>query len=220
MFTTLSRVRIDEGVLKVLASVDVVGDLGDVAMRGARYGLPGWVREVTQRNRKTKYIYLERAEAEATGNDYLAGAGKASEIAGRQLALLVMAVYADQDAVAASNRSWHHIKVSGPWASEFDELLDGIVREKLPDSAVILLEPVLAKRRQQHEERVTARQRREEAAARLEGIEDQVAELTVEQVEQAEGDLEQAWTGWTPRYSDLRQKLTDRRRQLTDVPGD
>jgi ParB/RepB/Spo0J family partition protein len=215
VFTTLSHVRVDEDVLKVLASVDVVGDLGDVAMRGARYGLPGWVREVTQRNGKTKYVYLERAEAEAQGNDYLAGAVKASEIAGRQLALLVMAVYADQDAVAASNRSWHHVKVSGPWAGEFDQLLDGIVREKLPDSAVTLLEPVLAKRREQHEERAEARKAREQAAARLEAIEDRIGELTVEQVEQAERDLEQAWTGWTPRFSDLRQKLAARREHLT-----
>ena len=214
VYTTLSRVRVDEDVLKVLASVDVVGDLGDMAMRGARYGLPGWVREVTQRNGKTKYVYLERAEAEAQGNDYLAGAVKASEIAGRQLALLVMAVYADQDAVAASNRSWHHVKVSGPWAGEFDQLLDGIVREKLPDSAVTLLEPVLAKRREQHEERAEARKAREQAAARLEGMEDRIAEMTVEQVEQAERDLEQAWTGWTPRYSDLRQKLATRREHL------
>ena len=220
VFTTLSRVRIDEDVLKVLASVDVVGNLGDVAMRGARYGLPGWVREVTQQNGKTKYVYLERAEAEATGNDYLAGAVKASEIAGRQLALLVMAVYADQDAVAASNRSWHNVKVSGPWASEFDQLLDGIVQEKLPDSATTLLAPVLARRRLQHEEHAAARKAREEAAARLEGIEDRIGDLTVEQVEQAERDLEQAWTGWAPRYSDLRQKLITRRGQLTAGQGD
>lgn len=135
VYTTLSRVRVDEAVLKVLASVDVVGKLSDIAMRGARYGLPGWVTEFTQRNGKTKYVYLERAEAEQRAGEYLVGAAKAGEIAGRQLALLVMAVYADQDAVAASNRSWQHVNVSGPWAAEFDTLLDGIVRETLPDSA-------------------------------------------------------------------------------------
>jgi hypothetical protein len=136
VFTTLSRVRVDEAVLKVLASVDVLGELGNVAMRGARYGLPGWVREVTQRNGKTKYVYVERAEAELRATDYLVGASKTADIAGRQLALLVMAVYADQDAVAASNRSWHHVKVSGPWAREFDELLDGILRDRLPESGL------------------------------------------------------------------------------------
>jgi hypothetical protein len=29
-----------------------------------------------------------------------------------------MASYADQDAVAVSNRSWHQVKASGPWAGE------------------------------------------------------------------------------------------------------
>jgi ParB/RepB/Spo0J family partition protein len=219
VFTSLSRVRVDEDVLKVLASVNVVGDLADVAMRGARYGLPGWVREVTQRNGKTKYVYLERADAEAQASDYLSGAVKASEIAGRQLALLVMAVYGNQDAVAASNRSWHHVKVSGPWAREFDQLLDGIIRERLPESALILLEPVLAQRQRQQEERAAALKRREEAVARLEAIEDRIADLTIEQVEQAERDLEHAWTSWTPRYSELRQKLAARREEATVTQG-
>ncbi len=215
VFTTLSRVRVDDAVLKVLASVDVTGHLGDVAMRGARFGLPGWVREATQRNGKTKYIYVERAEAELRANDYLSGAVKAGDIAGRLLALLTMAVHADQDAVAASNRSWHHVKVSGPWASEFDELLDGILREKLSTSALALLEPVLASRRQQQEERAAARRECEEAAARLVGIEERIAELTIEQVDQAERDLNAAWTGWTPRHSELRQMLAARRQELT-----
>ena len=60
---------------------------------------------------------------------------------------------------------------------------------------------------------------REEAGARLEGLEDRIAELTIEQVEQAEQDLDAAWTGWTPRYSDLRQKLAVRREQLAPVQG-
>lgn len=216
VYTTLSRVRVDDAVLKVLASVDVVGKLSDVAMRGARYGLPGWVTEFTQRNGKAKYVYLERAEAEQRAGEYLAGAVKAGEIVGRQLALLVMAVYADQDAVAASNRSWHHVNVSGPWAGEFDELLDGIVRDKLPDSALALLEPVLTDRRKRQEARSAERTAREEATARLEDIEGRIAELTIEQLDQAEQDLSAAWTGWTPRYSELRQQLAARRQGLTE----
>lgn len=216
VYTTLSRARVDEAVLKVLASVDVVGKLSDVAMRGARYGLPGWVTEFTQRNGKTKYVYLERAEAEQRAGEYLDGAVKAAEIVGRQLALLVMAVYADQDAVAASNRSWHHVNVSGPWAREFDELLDGIVRDRLPGSALALLEPVLTDRRQRQEARAAERTAREEATARLEDIEGRIAELTIEQLDQAEQDLSAAWTGWTPRYSELRQQLAARRQKLTE----
>lgn len=41
VYTTLSRVRVDEAVLKILASVEIVGELADVAMLGARYGFPG-----------------------------------------------------------------------------------------------------------------------------------------------------------------------------------
>ena len=143
VYTALSRVRIDESVLKLLASVEIVGELADVAMRGARYGFPGWVTETTQKNGKTKYGYLEKPQAEQHANDYLRGATKPGEIAGRQLALLVMATYADQNAVAVSSRSWHHIKASGPWAAEADELLDKLVADNLPDGALPLLAPVL-----------------------------------------------------------------------------
>ena len=138
IFTNLSRVRVDEHVLKLLASVEIVGELADVAMRGARYGFPGWVTETTQKNGKPKYGYLEKSEAGQRASDYLAGAGKPGEIAGRQLALLAMATYADQNAVAASSRSWHHVKASGPWAEEVDELLDKLVTDNLPDGALVI----------------------------------------------------------------------------------
>ena len=75
------------------------------------------------------------------------GASKPGEIAGRQLALLAMATYADQNAVAASSRSWHHVKASGPWAADVDELLDKLVADNLPDRALSLLAPVLEARK-------------------------------------------------------------------------
>lgn len=43
VYTTLSRVRVDEAVLKILAAVEIIGGLADVAMLGARYSMPGWV---------------------------------------------------------------------------------------------------------------------------------------------------------------------------------
>lgn len=214
IYTTLSRLRVDEAVLKILASVQICGELADVAMRGARYGFPGWVSETTQKNGKTKYGYLEKSQAEQRANDYLRGAVKTGEIVGRQIALLVMATYADQDAVAASNRSWHQVKASGPWAGKVDELLDRLVTDNLPDSALLLLAPVLDRRKQEQQERAAARKAREEAAARLDGIEERMGELTVEQLDHAEEDLDRAWTGWTPRYSALRQQLGERRQQL------
>jgi len=220
VYTMLSRVRVDENVLKVLASTGIVGDLGDVAMRGARYGLPGWVTESTQKNGKTKYGYLEKPEAERRASDYLRGAVKPGEITGRQVALLVMATFADQDAVAVSNRSWHQVKASGPWAAEVDELLDKLVADNLAEPALALLGPVLEKRKREQRERSAARRAREEASARLEGIEDRIGELSVEQVDQAEQDLDNAWAGWTPRYSTLRGLLSARRQQLTQASDD
>jgi len=219
VYTTLSRVRVDEQVLKIIASVEVVGELADIAMRGARYCLPGWVTETTQKNGKTKYSYLEKPEAEQRASDYLAGATKTGEIAGRQLALLTMATYADQTAVAISSRSWHHVKASGPWAGEVDELLDKLVRDNLPDSALVLLGSVLDKRKLEQQERAAERKTREEATARLDGIEERIGELTIDQLDQSEQDLDTAWAGWTPRHSALRQLLADRRQQLT-APDD
>jgi ParB/RepB/Spo0J family partition protein len=220
VYTTLSRVRVDEAVLKILASVEIVSELPDIAMRGARYGLPGWVSETPQKNGRTKYGYLERAEAEQRAREYLGRAEKAGEIAGRQVALLAMATYADQSAVATSNRSWHHIKASGPWAGELDGLLDALVREKLPESTLALLGPVLAKRGEEQAVRAADREAREQAKARLERIEDRIAELSIDQIDQAEQDLESAWSGWMPRHSAVRQMLNARRDELTAATAD
>jgi ParB/RepB/Spo0J family partition protein len=215
VYATLSRVKVDERTLKILASVNVTGELGDLAMRGARYCLPGWVQETTQRNGKTKYVYIDqRAEAERKASQYLAGATKAGEIAGRQIALIAMAVYADQQAVAMSNRSWHHVTCSGPWAIEVDGLLDELVVEKLPEALVATLAPVLEERKAHREEKLAEHQVREEAAARLEGLEERIGELDAAELDQIDEDLAAAWAGWTPRQSELRDLVKTRRAAL------
>jgi ParB/RepB/Spo0J family partition protein len=216
VYNSLSRVRVDERALKILSSVNVTGELGDVAMRGARYGLPGWVEEATQRNGKTKYVYVDqRSEAERKAAEYLAGARTAGEIAGRQIALIAMAVYADQQAVAASNRSWHHVTLKGPWAHEVDGLLDELVTEKLPEATVALMAGMLEERKAHREEKLAEHEAREEAASRLEGIEERIAELGAEDLDQVDADLDAAWAGWTPRQSELRQLVSARRQALT-----
>jgi hypothetical protein len=214
VFTSMSRVRVDEPVLKLLASVEIVSELADVAMRGARYGFPGWVTETTQKNGKTKYGYLDKTEAEQRANDYLRGATKPGEIAGRQLALLAMATYADQNAIAVSSRGWHHVKASGPWAIEADGLLDKLVTDNLPDGALALLGPVLESRKAEQEERSAAHKAREAAVSRLEGIEDRIGKLRVEQLDEAERDLDAVWARWTPEHTRLRDRLATRRAEL------
>jgi hypothetical protein len=212
--TTLSRVRVDEHVLKLLASVEIVSELADIAMRGARYGFPGWVTETTQKNGKTKYTYLEKSEAGPRAGDYLRGATKPGEIAGWQLALLAMATYADQNAVAASSRSWHHVKASGPWGVEVDELLGKLVTDNLSDGALSLLTPVLEKRKAEQQECSAARKAREEASARLDGIEERIAKLTEDELDHAERDLDTVWARWTPEHTRLRELVAARRTEL------
>jgi ParB/RepB/Spo0J family partition protein len=222
VFTSVSRVRVAEPVLKLLASVEIAGELADIAMRGARYGFPGWVTETTQKNGKTKYGYLEKPQATERANDYLRGATKPGEIAGRQLALLAMATYADQNAVAVSSRSWHQVKASGPWAVEADELLDKLVADNLPDGALSLLAPVLEKRKAEQAERSAARKARQEATSRLEGIQERIGELSFEELDQSERDLDAVWARWTPEHTRLRDDLAARRAELTaaDKPVD
>jgi len=221
VYSSLSRVKVDERALKILASVNVTGQLGDLAMRGARYGLPGWVEEATQRNGKTKYVYIEqRAEAERRASEYLAGARAGGEIAGRQIALVAMAVYVDQQAVAASNRSWHHVTCSGPWAIEVNGLLDELVTEKLPEAMIALLATVLEERKTQREQKLAEHQVRTDALARLEGMEEKISELGAEDLYRVEEDLDAAWGGWTPRQSELRGLVKARREALTPEPSE
>ena len=73
---------------------------------------------------------------------------KKSELGGRQIALIAMAVYADQRAVAASSRSWHQLDCQRRWAEDIGGLLDELVTDTLPDQAVSLLASVLEERRQ------------------------------------------------------------------------
>lgn len=214
VFTSLSRVRVDESVLKLLASVEIVGELADIATRGARYGFPGWVTETTQKNGKTKYGYLEKPQAEQHASDYLRGATKPGEIVGLQLALLATATYADQNAVAVSSRSWHHTKASGPCAVDADELVDKLVADNLLDGALALLAPVLERRKAEQQERSAARKAREQAVSRLEGIEKRIGELTVDELDPAERDLDAVWARWTPEHTRLREGLAVRRAEL------
>jgi hypothetical protein len=221
VYSSLSRVKVEERALKILSSVNVTGELGELAMRGARYGFPGWVQETTQANGNTKLVYIDqRAEAQRRASEYLAGATTSGELGGRQLALVAMAVYSDQRAVAVSNRSWHHVKGSGPWAAQLGELLDELVSDRLPAPAVALLESVLEDRKQQREQQLAESRIREAAIARLEGVEQRIAELSAEDLARVLEDLEVAWAGWDPRQSELRQLVRRREEALAARASD
>ena len=146
-----------------------------------------------------------RSEAERRAVDYLAGARTAGEIAGRQLALLAMAVYADEDAVAMSSRSGHYLQHKGPWAAESGELLDALARDQLPERILTALEPTLKQRQEQRGRLAAELRERDQARARLEGIEQRIADLDAEQLDQVAADVETAWVGWEPRKTELRR---------------
>src|SRR4051794_40584309 len=76
---SLSRLRVDERVVKILSAVDLHGELGKIALRGARYGFPGWVVHTETKTGKPKLEYLGSGEAKAKARGYLEGASDMAE---------------------------------------------------------------------------------------------------------------------------------------------
>jgi hypothetical protein len=79
---SLSRLRVDERVVKILSAVDLHGELGKIALRGARYGFPGWVVHTETKTGKPKLEYLGSGEAHAKARGYLEGVSSMAEHAG------------------------------------------------------------------------------------------------------------------------------------------
>jgi ParB/RepB/Spo0J family partition protein len=180
VYNGLSRVRVDGRVLRIVTAIPVATDLADLAMRGARYGMPGWVTETEGRGGKTKRIYLEKTPATAKAVEYLAGASTAGEIAGRTLALIVMASFADEAAVAQSSRSFCSVRASAmPWALDVDALLDEIVAENLRGE---LLTDKLAERAERRAEAQAAAQQAQELRAQLDAQLQRLTEVTAEEL--------------------------------------
>ena len=94
-----------------------------------------------------KVAYLPQGEAAAKAREYLAGAKTAGDVAGRLLALLVMARLADESAVLDRQRTGYRLSAatygdSGvPWQDDAVDLLDELARERLPEH---LTEPLRA----------------------------------------------------------------------------
>jgi len=189
LFRSLMRLKVDAGVLKVLTAVEVAGDLDGIAARGARYGFPGWPREVTQKNGKVKVGYLSKAEAGAKARVYLDGVDGLAEIAGRLFCLIAMARYADERAVARSARSFSSLRVRDgvPYAGEVLDLIDEICGQRLPEH---LTAPVREQRREQAQAEAEHAASVAEARERLEAVIANEEPLTAEQVEQSRTDVE------------------------------
>jgi hypothetical protein len=117
--------------------------------------LAAWVTfEDTKRGTKSRYID-QRATAKTKAVEYLTAAQTAGELAGRTIARVAMAMYADENAIANSNRAFHQVTIehSMPWADKVMEFIDELAGEKLPAA---LIKAVLKPRRAQHTERRAA----------------------------------------------------------------
>ena len=145
-FKHLTRVKVDERVLRILASVDVGGQLRGLASRGARLCLPGWVTQSEQRKGRSKTQYLEPQDAHRKAVEFLQGGESAAEIAGRTLTLIALAVFADENAIAQSRRSFHTVTFRGPWAEHAERDLHGIVRERIKEGQLPALDETLAEK--------------------------------------------------------------------------
>ena len=221
---TLSRVKVDERTVRILAAVDVHGELAEIAMRGARYGFPGWVLHTETKTGKPKIEYLDSSGAQAKAQEYLAGAKTAADVASRCLSLVVMALYTDEDAVANSNRSFHEISVSSgwrgdtgvPWADEVVELIDQLAIERLPEHLTERRRATLEERRKAREEREVERTRerreRDDARARVEALPDELSGLGHSELSRAVVDARTAYGPWSDEATALEQRPRGPRR--------
>jgi ParB/RepB/Spo0J family partition protein len=217
----LSRIRVDDRVVKVLACVDLHRDLGKIAMRGGRYGFPGWTEEVELKGGRRKVEYLAVAEATEAARSYLANARTAADVAGRAIALIAMARYADERAVAKSQASFYSIDIYGPglpWSSEVIDLIDEICADRLPEHLTREKREQRAEQREAEVERTRQEAEREQLVAdaveRVDGLEPEArVDLLTEVEEKLGGFSHAAWP--------LRQRIGELQRQEgADVAAD
>ena len=212
-----ARVKLDERVVKLLATLPLGSELEQLAMRGARYGFPGWVEESETKSGKPKTVYIDRREeAGAKARQYLSVAKTAQELAGRLLALVAMARYADERAVAQSGRSFYHLPVPAglPWQGDIVDLIDELAAERLPDHLTKELREQRARERAE-EERLN--REREEARRRLEAREKRLDELSVEELEQVLADTKLVHGDYSVEAFHARERVSKARaEQETD----
>jgi ParB/RepB/Spo0J family partition protein len=213
-FKYLPKIKVDERVLRILASVDLARSQREIASRGARLCLPGWVTQTAQRNGRTRTKYMEPHDAEVRAAGFLQGAESAGEIAGRALTLVALASLAnEQDAVPQSRRSYHTLTFRGPWAVQAERDLNAIVRERITEGQLPALDAILRKRITQDEKAAAREQEITNATARLQSTTDRLAELDEKELDQALSDAELAWGKHNPKTRELRTQIDAVREQ-------
>lgn len=173
-----ARVKIEERVVKILTVLSVQSELQGVVSRGARYGFPGWAIQSQTKAHVVKTDYIMPGDAVPKAREFLAGASSMGEIAGRTLALLVMAHYADEACIAQSRCSYYELRVGestgAPWAGEVIGLLEEIAEERLPEN----LTATVREERERRAELARAEQRAVDAANDIRG---RLNDMTIEE---------------------------------------
>jgi len=151
---------------------------------------------------KPKVDYLDRGPAGARAREYLAVAKTAADHAGRLLALIVMARYAKEEAVAQSNRSFSPLSVgrSLPWSEEVLDLVDELAAERLADHLTADVREQRAAQRAKDTERREHKQAIEERTGRLE-------ELTAEQRDELLAEASSVLGPYSPQTFELRRRI-------------
>ena len=212
----LLKIKVDEQVLRILASVHVTGDLRGLAARGARLALPGWPTQSSQRNGKLKTDYLEPEEAEHRAAVFLQDAEGSGDIAGRSLTLLALASLADENAVARTRRSSYRLSFTGPWARQAERDLHAIVRERIKEGQLPALDEILSRRLAEAEQAARHDEEVKAARVRVERLVE-LTELDDEALERALEDAFLAWGSYSQKTYQLRAQV-NAERQRREAP--
>ena len=202
----LLKIKVNERVLRILASVHVTGDLRGLASRGIRLTLPGWPTQTRQRNGKLKTDYLDPEDAEHRASVFLQDAEGPGDIAGRSLTLLALASLADENAIACSRRSLYRLSFKGPWARQAERDLHAIVRERIKEGQLPALDEILGERLAEAEQAAREDEEIRDARLRLEQL-GAIADLDEQARERALQDADLAWGPYSQKTHQLRQQL-------------
>ncbi|MGE4428585.1 MAG: ParB/RepB/Spo0J family partition protein [Solirubrobacteraceae bacterium] len=215
---SLVRLKLDERTLKVLLAGLPLLDLSGLAMRGARYCLPGWPVEETTSTGKTKTTYPDADQTRRKTREFLDGASTVGEITGRVFSLIALARYADEQAVAQSNRSTYRFPQTKelPWDEELFDLIDEICAERLPER---LTAPARQRRREFLAEQERLDRERREAEQRVRRALRRVSDLSAEERTTVVEDAKRAWGPWSPKVRDVRNKTAETTSATAEAPG-
>jgi ParB/RepB/Spo0J family partition protein len=212
-FKHLPKLKVDERVLRIIASADFGGSLKTISARGARLTMPGWVTQSTQRNGKLKTSYLQPPELESKIDQFLGGTLSASDIAGRAITLIALAVLADENAIAATRRSYFTLRFQGPWSQQASRDLHAILVERIKPGQLPALDAAITRRVEEDAAELRATEEAELARVRLEDIDERLNEMTDDDLERVLTDAELAWGRYALETRRLKACVRDLREQ-------